>query len=90
MLNAYKKTILISEPNQLGVTLPYIPYIWAILKSSFEHLGNFNDRCEWLEPIYLNADVSSLLRPYQHVAIDVLGLSCYTWNWKRFFPHGKW
>jgi putative methyltransferase len=74
------KTILISEPNA-SVDEPYLPYLWAVLKSYFERHGAAVAAYEWLEPIYQRGDPEPLLAPYQGRRIDVLGLSCYTWNW---------
>ena len=74
------KTILISEPNAID-EMPYLPYMWATLKSYHERHGVASDDYEWLEPIYHRGDPSSLLGPYRDTRIDVLGLSCYTWNW---------
>ena len=75
-----RKTILISEPNAID-EMPYLPYMWATLKSYHERHGATVDDYEWLEPIYHRGDPSSLLEPYRDTRIDVLGLSCYTWNW---------
>src|SRR5262245_59308983 len=81
MTKAGRKTVLISEPNAMDTPAPFLPYIWAILKSYWERHGD-RDYFEWLDPIFLNDAPITLYRPYQHAPIDVLGLSCYTWNWQ--------
>jgi len=88
MYNATHKTVLISEPQgitgelQFDNAKPYLPYMWAILKSYWERHGDEDDPYEWLEPIWQNDMPDFLLQPYQDLTIDVLGLSCYTWNWE--------
>ena len=74
-----RKTVLISEPNAGDTPAPFLPYIWAILKSYWDRHGE-RDAYQWLDPIFEN-DVPTARRRCQHVPIDVLGLSCYTWNW---------
>jgi putative methyltransferase len=76
--------VLISEPcswdfDALGV--PYLPYLWGLLKTHHDRCGADPQRCEWLEPIYRHRDPDALAQPYLDEPIDVLGLSCYTWNW---------
>ncbi len=78
---APRKTVLISEPNAMDTPAPFLPYVWAILKSYWERHGE-RDAYEWLDPIFRNDSPAALLRPYRDVPIDVLGLSCYTWNWQ--------
>lgn len=90
MYNSTRKTVLISEPQVIwgiqfddeGAQRPYFPYVWAILKSYWERHGDGDGLYEWMEPIWLNDMPDSLLRPYEGRRIDVLGLSCYTWNWE--------
>ncbi len=72
--------ILISEPNGVGVF--YFPYIWAILKSHWEHFGSNPDAFEWLDPLFERDRVAQDLDNYFSEPVDVLGLSCYTWNWE--------
>jgi putative methyltransferase len=76
-----RKTVLISEPNATDTPAPFLPYIWAILKSYWERHGD-REYYRWLDPIYLNDAPAALYRPYENLSIDVLGLSCYTWNWQ--------
>jgi len=76
-----RKTVLISEPNAADTPAHFLPYIWSILKSHWERHGD-RDAYQWLDPIFHNDTPDVLLRPYQDRPIDVLGLSCYTWNWR--------
>jgi putative methyltransferase len=73
-------TVLISEPQSFRQRL-YFPYIWAILKSECDRAPELG-RINWLEPIFLKGDAATLLEPYGDTPPDVLGLSCYTWNWE--------
>lgn len=81
MGNRVRRNVLISEPHALENPAPFLPYVWAILKSHWERHGDV-DAYHWLPPIFLNRDPDSLLKPYRGTAIDVLGLSCYTWNFR--------
>lgn len=77
--------ILISEPCSWDIDalgFPYLPYVWGLLKTYNEHHGRDPGRWEWLAPIYRYGDPDDLLRSRIDERIDVLGLSCYTWNWK--------
>jgi putative methyltransferase len=86
--------VLISEPmhvldteshgmaDELQCERPrwYLPYVWAILKTYYEEHGSTT--CQWLEPIWMGGSGRNMLRPYDGTRIDVVGLSCYTWNWE--------
>lgn len=72
--------VLISEPQSFQQRL-YFPYMWAILKSECDRAPELEGRINWLEPIFLKRDAATLLAPYRDTPPDVLGLSCYTWNW---------
>jgi putative methyltransferase len=73
--------ILISEPNaRPGV--PYLPYMWAIFKTYCEKTAGLDHGLRWLEPIYQFNGLEALNSAYSDTRIDVLGLSCYVWNWK--------
>lgn len=79
------KRVLISEPGSwdmgaLGV--PYLPYVWGVLKTWNEQYGRDPQHWEWLEPVYRYGDPDDLLRSRMDRQIDILGLSCYTWNWR--------
>jgi putative methyltransferase len=72
--------VLVSEPQAFTQT-PYLPYLWAILKSHWERTEGADGGVRWLDPIYRKGDPAALLEPYGEAPLDVLGLSCYTWNW---------
>jgi len=76
-----RRTVLISEPQAIDYPAPILPYMWAVLKSHWERRGDGGSAYLWLDPIFMNADPDTLLRPCDDVTIDVVGLSCYTWNW---------
>jgi putative methyltransferase len=76
-----RKTVLISEPNAADTPAPFLPYVWAILKSYWERHGD-RRAYKWVDPIFRSGAPADLYRPYRHTSIDVLGLSCYTWNWQ--------
>lgn len=73
--------VLISEP-QAHAQEPYLPYMWAVLKTFCERSGRAGSAVEWLEPIYRKDSAEALLAPYRDAAPDVLGLSGYVWNWE--------
>jgi putative methyltransferase len=75
------RNVLISEPHAVGYPNQFLPYMWAVLKSYWERHGA-SGGWQWLEPIFLHEDAPRLLAPYQNARIDVLGLSCYFWNWR--------
>jgi putative methyltransferase len=72
--------VLISEPQSGETGLPFLPMMWGVLKTYWEHHGAARDAVEWLKPIYRLLPPAVLLRPYAGERIDVLGLSCYSWN----------
>src|SRR5688572_24173995 len=59
----------------------YFPYVWAILKSACDRSPELAGQIEWLDPIFSKRDPEALVAPLKDHAPDVLGLSCYTWNW---------
>lgn len=71
---------------------PYLPYMWGALKTYHEQHGRNPGDWEWIAPVYRYGDpgsadgprgqVNSLLQARLDAPIDVLGLSCYTWNWR--------
>jgi putative methyltransferase len=81
VISRARSHVLISEPHALENPAPSLPYVWAILKSYWERHADA-DAYAWLPPIFLNRDPDALLEPYRDTRIDVLGLSCYTWNFR--------
>lgn len=79
--------VLISEPqgvageNQFERPRPYLPYVWAVLKTYYEEHSEAAD-CRWLDPVWMGGTGEEVLARYDGERIDVLGLSCYTWNWR--------
>ncbi|HMR96499.1 MAG TPA: radical SAM protein [Microthrixaceae bacterium] len=82
-----KLAILICEPqgptdeHQFDNARPYLPYMWATLKTYRERVCG-GVQHTWLDPIWKHGDPIDLLEPLSGRTIDVLGLSCYTWNWR--------
>jgi putative methyltransferase len=77
--------ILISEPcswDMDALGFPYLPYVWGVLKTYHEQHGRDPEHWEWLAPVYRYGEPHDLLRSRMAQPIDILGLSCYTWNWK--------
>lgn len=83
-----RRRVLVSEPQAITGELqqdnakPYLPYVWALLKSYHERHSSAAGDVSWLDPIWQPGPPSELLEPYDGIQIDVLGLSCYTWNWE--------
>jgi len=73
-------TVLVSEPQSFQ-GMVYFPYMWAILKSASDRSPDLGSRVEWLDPIFMKGAADSLVAPFAERPPDVLGLSCYTWNW---------
>lgn len=73
--------ILISAPNYSNTAL-YLPYIFGLLKAEVEQNFSEPNRLHWMEPVFLNDEPKKLLAQHNLLEIDVLGLSCYTWNWE--------
>lgn len=75
------KRILISVPGQYYKNI-YLPYVWAVLKTHAEHDPEIRAAYEWLEPVYLyHGEAFDQLDQISDLSVDVLGLSCYVWNW---------
>lgn len=76
------KNIQISSPNNHdGVT--FLPIIYGILKNYYEEHGRFVNSYNWLPPIY----AKTFTDPEER--IDILGISCYTWNTELNFDLAK-
>lgn len=74
------KQILISEPYVADSPLPVLPYLWGLLKTHWEHYSTDPSSVHWFTPIFhpQRELYITLESPY----VDVLGLSCFTWNWR--------
>ena len=79
--------VLISEPqgivgeDQFERPRAYLPYVWAVLKTHYEETSQLGT-CRWLSPVWNGGLGDDVLTRYGDIPIDVLGLSCYTWNWR--------
>jgi putative methyltransferase len=80
--------ILISEPNAAGADT--LPYVWAVLKSYWEHHGSDPGAFTWLDPIYERSSVPANLERLSTHPPDVIGLSSYTWNWDLQCEIARW
>ncbi|RLB62980.1 MAG: hypothetical protein DRH08_11690, partial [Deltaproteobacteria bacterium] len=62
----------------------FLPYVWGTLRSYCAHFyPEINESVEWLDPLYDSVASDEAFKSLAGVDIDVLGLSCYTWNWAR-------
>jgi putative methyltransferase len=78
-----RRTIVLSVPNNNPSHVIYLPTIWVNLKTYCStHSRVVDEAFSWLEPIIFKGAPEELLRPYGDTPIDVLGLSCYSWNTK--------
>lgn len=75
-----QRNVLISVPNNNPRHVVYLPTIWANLKSYCSKSDLVRETFRWLDPIILKGRPEELLTPYGEASIDVLGLSCYSWN----------
>lgn len=76
-----RTNVLISEPQLTALGVSYLPLVWALLKTHWQHHGAQPEAVTWLPPIFRMGHVPRLLAPYINTPLDVVGLSCYTWNW---------
>lgn len=72
---------MICEPGAPGGAV-FLPYVWAILKSYFERHGSHVASVDWLDPLFDRGHVLSQAHALSGTPIDLIGLSCYTWNWQ--------
>lgn len=77
------KNVLISELNAIPQRT-YVPYVWGILRTYIHHhFPQLNESFHWLDPLFDSTSAREAVDTYASTPIDVLGLSCYTWNWDR-------
>lgn len=74
------QNVLISSPSS-RVEVVGLPYIYGLLKTYCDRDEHLSERVNWLPPVYRLDRPENLLREYDLESVDVLGLSCYTWNW---------
>jgi len=80
--------VLISEPS--ASETPFLPYMTGILKSYWEHYGSDPGAFQWMEPLWIRDEAKGDLDAIYAEAPDVLGLSCYTWNWDLQCKVARW
>jgi len=85
-----RRRVLISEPNAAGEQYAFLPYMWAILKTHWERHGSDRTAFDWLDPLYNRDSVAAELGIHAGAPPDVLGLSCYTWNWDLQCEIARW
>ena len=61
----------------------FLPYVHAILKSHCLKNPKLREAYNWIEPLFLDSSTEELLREISAQEIDVLGISCYAWNWRQ-------
>lgn len=82
MSDPAKTTVLISELAAMSSQRVYLPYVWGILRSHVEQaLPGLRENIDWLPPLFGARPPREALRGAGAERVDVLGLSCYTWNW---------
>lgn len=72
--------VLISQPN-LYDSKVFMPLVFLCLKT-YTDLQDDIEPVNWLDPLFRNTDVDTMLEGVDIDTLDVLGLSCYDWNWK--------
>lgn len=73
------KNVLVCNPNSYDVDI-YMPYIYGLLRRMCDIVPKLEKELNWYHPVYMNNVVNDLLKDYDVNSIDVLALSCYTWN----------
>lgn len=75
-----QKHVLISSPN-FYENVVFLPYIFGILKLHCDENPTLKESLIWEKPIFFSQEPETILSSYDLSTIDVLGLSCYAWNW---------
>ena len=76
---AHPLRILISGMNPCDDGF-FLPIIYGMLKSFCDQYDDLREGCDWLDPIMLPETFSDLDARYDFAHVDVLGISCYSWN----------
>jgi len=71
--------ILVSQPNLYDQKV-FMPLVFLCLKTYVDHRNDIAP-VNWLDPLFRNTDVETMLKDIDISAIDILGISCYDWNW---------
>ncbi len=77
-----KRNVLICEPQLCSYLLPYLPAMWGVLKTYWETHAHSAEMIHWHDPVYKMDPPEQIIESIKDLQIDVLGLSCYTWNWR--------
>ncbi len=77
-----KRHVLICEPQLCSYDLPFLPAIYGVLKTYWETHAQHQDQINWLPPVHTMDPPEQIVSALKNTPIDVLGLSCYTWNWR--------
>lgn len=56
--------------------------MWGVLKTYWELHADSPELINWLPPIHKMEPPEQITAPLKNTPIDILGLSCYTWNWR--------
>ena len=75
----FMKTVLISQPNIYDSKV-FMPLVFLCLKTYTDSQDDI-EPVNWLDPLFRNTDVDTMLQGIDLKSIDILGLSCYDWNW---------
>jgi putative methyltransferase len=71
--------VLISQPN-LYDSKVFMPLVFLCLKTYVDKRDDI-EPVNWLDPLFRNTDVDTMLKDVNINTLDVLGISCYDWNW---------
>jgi putative methyltransferase len=74
--------VLIAEPQLVSYGSHYLPVMWGVLKTYWEQHTEKPELANWHEPIYQMRQPEELVAPFRDQQLDIIGLSCYTWNWR--------
>ncbi len=78
-----RTTVLISELAAITSQRAYLPYVWGLLRAHVEYQRpEVWDAVDWLPPLFGARPPDQALAAVEAERVDVLGLSCYTWNWE--------
>ena len=72
--------VLISQPN-LYDSKVFMPLVFLCLKTYVDKQEDIQP-VTWLDPLFRNTDVDTMLKGINLKQLDILGLSCYDWNWQ--------
>ena len=72
--------VLISQPN-LYDSKVFMPLVFLCLKT-YTDLQEDIEPVNWLDPLFRNTDVDTMLEGVDIDTLDRLRLSCTDWTWK--------